>query len=606
MCSYFTNVLENETVAPSIETMSIEPEEPPLLPWMLTNSKASDFAASKASSFYGVGFSNHRNFFDPTMVEEDVRIEKIWPTFVPTKEEIDDIGFELEYSLFDSLCTRVDMSVVSEKGSTIHDTTIQFDHLDKFTTFFNGILLSTTTSKKDLTLADLSCVEGCVSPRSVCDGYLIAGSEIIGSKPIRGIFEVNDNILTPSEGLRKAFSAGTNVAISLLRLGVPWDQIKVPLVSSNGYLMQFGCIALLEPSFPFMTVLSKVLDLIDPSDRRLAAAYLVKLRSYLQLPLPIAEAKLALTIPALPDSADGHVGLSSKHYYVKPIRNFFCSKHNIDSSLQHYFRIMGHLHERLGPDKRKVVLFPICVRVDDKEQQIVFPQLGPLKPVSITTTSSAASMTSIGRGKNNNGIVGPNMTNIYDYRIGLPPTPSLRRKFLQAVKEAMQWIHECNVAHLDFFLSNFMWKVKVKSNPTTSTSSTFTSSEKKEVVDKEAEDGDDGENDTEIVLKIIDWDSAHFCNETVSEKVMHSLKMSPTRIPLADAIKYTSRASFLERLDISLVDVLAAYLDDEVLRGNNKAVIDSRFRELQKMYLDRLSVPTSTSSSVPTDRLTDS
>ena len=496
-----------------------------MLPWEWTKTAASDFAASKGSPFFGIGLNNHYNYFDPTMVEEDARVQKLWPTFVPSKEDLDSHSpheSELDYFLFDAICTRVDMSVVSEVPRPIGDS-VQVNHLDKISTYFKDFFISSTTSKKQLTLAKMGCNDGCASSLSVSDGYF---KETFSAEQsiVRGIWEVKDNTLTPSEGLRQAISEGTNVTVSHLRHGIPWDQVMVPLVSSNGHLIQFGCIVLLEPSFPFMVVLSKVLDLLDSSDRALAVGYLRKLQSFLQKPL--LESKSSHMNPELVK-----FGLSTIHYHTKPLKDFFCSKHDFDSSLQHYFRVMGHLHKQLG-DKRGIVLFPVCVRVFDKEQQIVFPRLGPLHTSASYQEASAIDGS--------------------DYRIGLPATSSLRVKLLEAIIEAMHRIHDCNVAHLDFYLSNFMWKV-------------------------------DPANKEDIILKIIDWDSAHFCDELLSESVTQRLQLTSIRLPLAETV--TECPNQATRLDISLVQVLKTFIDDEGLRSNHKPVIDRRFIELQKMYL---------------------
>ena len=48
-----------------------------------------------------------------------------------------------------------------------------------------------------------------------------------------------------------------------LNLGVNADQIMVPVVGSNGHLMQFGAVVMLKPSFPAFFVISSVLDLTD-------------------------------------------------------------------------------------------------------------------------------------------------------------------------------------------------------------------------------------------------------------------------------------------------------------------------------------------------------
>jgi serine/threonine protein kinase len=73
------------------------------------------------------------------------------------------------------------------------------------------------------------------------------------------------------------------------------------------------------------------------------------------------------------------------------------------------------------------------------------------------------------------GIVFPKMIG---YHIGYHEEENLRLLYFVQLRTAIECIHQAGVVHLDLFPSNIMWKV-------------------------------DEQNDG-IVLKIIDWDSAHF------------------------------------------------------------------------------------------------
>ena len=252
-----------------------------------------------------------------------------------------------------------------------------------------------------------------------------------------------------------------------------------------------------------------------------------------------------------------HLGLSRTKYYLKDIQQFFASQ-RIDNALMYYFRVMGHLHEKLGVD-RGIIVFPICIRVYENTKQIVFPRLGKgnLSPLLSNTSK-------IGQQQQHATVL-----DTTDFRIGLPVSPVLRPKFLDAVIAAMKCIHKCGVAHLDFYLSNFMWKTEMSSLRNNSES------------DNCKQDSDENKI---IVLKIVDWDSARFCHESLDDVTMGRLHASQTRLPLADTVT-SSVANLLQRLDISLIDVLAKYIDDEELQSDKKDVLDSRFRELQKLYL---------------------
>jgi serine/threonine protein kinase len=69
------------------------------------------------------------------------------------------------------------------------------------------------------------------------------------------------------------------------------------------------------------------------------------------------------------------------------------------------------------------------------------------------------------------------------FKIGLPDSVEQRHSFLEQLKIAVSHFHAAGVVHLDLYLSNVMWRE-------TST--------------------------TEVTIKAIDWDAAHFTHESLS------------------------------------------------------------------------------------------
>lgn len=108
-----------------------------------------------------------------------------------------------------------------------------------------NLCTTTTSSKSASALKDLNCSSGLASKSSIPDGYFRDRDGYI-----RGIFEVNHGTDIPAEALRQGASEASNVALMQLNLGVNVDQIMVPVVGSNGHLMQFGAVVMLKPSFP--------------------------------------------------------------------------------------------------------------------------------------------------------------------------------------------------------------------------------------------------------------------------------------------------------------------------------------------------------------------
>lgn len=115
-----------------------------------------------------------------------------------------------------------------------------------------------------------------------------------------------------------------------------------------------------------------------------------------------------------------------------------------------------------------------------------------------------------------------------------------------AVEEAMNAIHSQGVVHLDWYLSNFMWKV-------------------------------DEENDKNVVLKIIDFDSSHAIEEPLSEEI--TARLQGTRCQLAE--REPGGAGDLRNYDISLMKLLRRNASNKLLCSDMKSTLDMCFNDLQ-------------------------
>jgi serine/threonine protein kinase len=212
--------------------------------------------------------------------------------------------------------------------------------------------------------------------------------------------------------------------------------------------------------------------------------------------------------------------LSKSAYHCKPLSQFFASTGNLQSSLLHFFKVMTRLHN--NSECRQVVVFPICVReYDDK----------------VTDTM----------------IVFPKLDR--SYKIGLPDTIELRSSFVKQLEDAMSKFHHAGVAHLDLYLSNIMWC------PVT---------------------------EEEVKLKIIDWDAAHFTCEHLSMEVQQ--RLFPRR---DEVLKQAARDDIKELVndddkmkyyDVSLLNVVKKYINEESLRARDKETLDAAFVIAQISY----------------------
>jgi len=116
-----------------------------------------------------------------------------------------------------------------------------------------------------------------------------------------------------------------------------------------------------------------------------------------------------------------------------------------------------------------------------------------------------------------------------------------------AVEEAMTAIHDQGIVHLDWYLSNFMWKV------------------------------DEG-NEKNLVLKIIDFDSCHAIDEPLSEVL--AARLLGTRYQLAD--REPGGAGDLRNYDISLMKLLRLHARTcELLSSDVKSTLDKCLNDLQ-------------------------
>lgn len=184
-----------------------------------------------------------------------------------------------------------------------------------------------------------------------------------------GLVELKGGKNSPAHGNRQSAMYGSHVAINLLNRGVPREQVIVPLCTFTGTLIQFGATLFLEPSFTVFLTTSKVLDMSDSSERRLAIAYVRKANTWIdKLHSGIFNtSEICITVMQLDESA----------YYIKRISNVVSKRGfqlfseegdtDISQGIEHWGRVLNILFA--DPKIRPYVVFPLAIRSPNRDEK---------------------------------------------------------------------------------------------------------------------------------------------------------------------------------------------------------------------------------------------
>ncbi len=115
-------------------------------------------------------------------------------------------------------------------------------------------------------------------------------------------------------------------------------------------------------------------------------------------------------------------------------------------------------------------------------------------------------------------------------------------------------IHRAGVVHLDWYLSNFMWRC----HPETK----------------------------EIEVRIIDFDPAHFIADTLSDET--ASRLNATRLALAG--EEEGGEGDVRNFDRSLMRLLRKHADAPELQSDDKGTLDHHFKEFQRQQVEVLSM----------------
>jgi hypothetical protein len=337
---------------------------------------------------------------------------------VPTQQQLNtcqQIVHSFEKTLEDSFHCFYDWSKIhettSETGIKIqpHHLDILAKGWDKLKTTSSGHSGVRHDSSIHVTgnLQNYGCGSGCASGGSSPDGYLLDHSG-----RLRGVMEVKSSIEAPLSSLRQGVSSAINIAYSLIDHGLdPWD-VVVPIVSSNGSLFQFACVALMLPCFPVVIPITSVLDIGVSSQRTLVAQYLLSIDEFLNIPLQ------KYRIVPLPVER----GLDITIYHRKYFKDLYTWKSHPHQSL---FYLFETLNKTYSTPCHQFIVYPLCVREkqNDVDASLVFIDIRK-------------------RG----------------YEIGVPADHRLQQEYINELSRVIETIHQSGFVHLDFYPSNIMWK----------------------------------------------------------------------------------------------------------------------------------------------------
>ena len=329
----------------------------------------------------------------------------------------------------------------------------------------------------------------------------------------------------------EAASTGTNFAMGLFTKGFEASHVVIPIIATTGLCMVFGAVVLLDHSFPTYIPLSKRLDVSDPYESKVAAAFLVKSQSHCQLLCDMSTNLTARSTEGVKMVLDG------SKYFIKSISDLTYQRglglfdannnfHDIQSGVIHMVKVLNKLYA--NPATRDIPEYPLsirtpdkCARVHDEHYSLIYRDLKNL-----------------------------------GYKAGCPNRVTnsiIFGKFVDRFKEIVHALyHDAGVIHGDLYASNIMWKC----------------------------------TDDIMYIKIVDWDGAH-CKEELDFS-------TAARKSLEEYFKFSSTpVLFDENHDLLFVRVFDEAITSEnehqwlSMASAEKAVIDAAFYSLFKEMLQR-------------------
>lgn len=329
----------------------------------------------------------------------------------------------------------------------------------------------------------------------------------------------------------EAASTGTNFAMGLYTKGFEASDVVIPIIATTGLCMVFGAVVLLDCSFPTFIPLSKRLDVSDPFESKVAAAFLVKSQSHCKTLSSMSSnltARSSETVKMVLDGSKYFIKAISDRNYQRGLGMFDVNNnfHDIQIGVIHMVKVLNKLYVTAAT--REVAEYPLSIRTpdkcdckDDEQFSLIYRDLKSL-----------------------------------GYKTGCPnrvEDPILFGKYVARLKEIVHALyHDAGVIHGDLYASNIMWRCT--------------------------------DTDDKMSIKIVDWDGAHCKEESdFSEAARRSLEEYFKHIPV----------KFDENHDMMFVRVFDVAITSEnthqwvSMASSEKTAIDDAFYSIFKDMLQK-------------------
>lgn len=374
-----------------------------------------------------------------------------------------------------------------------------------------------STVRDEVSLKESNCsAGGLITPNSRMDFVFELNNVVYAI-----VAEAKKGEIALINAKQRACGQAARIALRHFELGIPRDQIVVPLALYNGSTMSFGATIMLEPTFPAYFPLSKGFDLALEDERKWAIAWILKIDKHAE--------KMSQMTPIKPKFSPREFWLDENMYFLKYIgirhEGIFkavSANGDVYGGIRHMLAALNTLHK--DDAARKHVVFPLSLRTREEKD-------------------SGASVTP-------ETFVFPRLNG---YRIGTPApfdesgeVSKEFRKFRTALRSVVDVIHKAGVIHCDLYPSNYMWKMSAE-----------------------------GEFD----IKIVDWDWSHRLSEKgFMPEMEKAIRFKPTVEEIRFDKDYDIR--YLELLDDDNIKRFRA--EAEGLNSNETGSVNKSFSALWK------------------------
>ena len=235
--------------------------------------------------------------------------------------------------------------------------------------------------------------------------------------------ELKNTPMSPIEQIGQAFASGSNLALRQKHLGLDSSQIAVPLVMTNGHLFSFATASLLD-FMPVLHVVTDVLDANDPSDLKVIALMLSKIKVFVKSRAQKIEQCLQQRGAVVAEVPATTFMFDWDKFFVKEKEKIYNRFEPLDSENE-ALPLLWDVYEALAG-------------VEGAEKALGYCDL---QLVGFPSQCCLVFHNLLGRG----------------YRMGVPEDDGDYRLFLDALEALVHQVHACGVIHADLYPSNIMW-----------------------------------------------------------------------------------------------------------------------------------------------------